>query len=483
MFRQVRILASIGLIFQFVLPAWTSQDVVISESAIPGDYRPVTTPAAAQALKRTYSSNPVLLQKQLLQAAADIHPVLATSVMESNVVNAPIPELLPQDPEIPVLDEPILWEFIVTITQLPVDWDSLGWDLWIEPLSDALKMSLGWWFVPALAQQIADELGIEPFELRKIHAQETYDKVIRSGGPLGWIMEQARLMDPVMEYRASNGTRVPVYNAYQKPMSAEELEQIAAYLEQLPEDHLLQVPSIVLFPNLEVWGHLGVAHWEHGVGIQGIEEINNEILAHEVGHFLEFNLQGQDRKDWDYLWNRSDYGANDHVHGISYYGDPIFERENGERYPYGASNIMEDYAAIYGDWASNSATPWNNGLSSQQSILNVAIERASQGHPRLLEKVLFIASQFIDSKTGTLRMYHHQNYAWEAPIQVKNVLTELKGNRLVMGDVTFYVEGGHLTGMSSSSLSTQFSVPVEIVPSALQRWMSVARKGLFSDRS
>jgi hypothetical protein len=314
----------------------------------------------------------------------------------------------------------------------------------------------------------------------------------------GWMMGNAAngSLPLVMEYQTALGNDIKIYDVYlptaQYAFKPQDLTALRNLLDILPASVLTNITAIVNGPVFEMtgWGSLTGGSQ---ISIEGGGEINAPSLPHEIGVTVwESNLfqNAPLGREWQVLWNGSTHPVWDTVEPDSYY--PPRPMPSNEPTPWGDRSEGEDVATIFNDWVNDSATPRLNPNQSS-SILEQAIYAASQaglpggppeGDSVLLQKVLLMAALFTDAAARQVAFYSYENYQYGAPIQRVMEPVSLSSTQLVLGNYTFTVVNGALTGVTSPAsqatvngqvvnipaLNYTFSTPVPIPAYAAGLW-------------
>lgn len=186
--------------------------------------------------------------------------------------------------------------------------------------------------------------------------------------------------------------------------SVRELQIIASVLDTIPLSAIEQVRGICLKPtnttdvdpaeiNTDYRGIVQImAEPNQLAKNQGVsdksqlkEQFFREALTHEIGHIFQMALMWY--TGWDGVAKAEDFAAINNKYlqdPLSYIDTYDIEFNDDITTPYGMSNPpYEDFATIFGAFFTN-----------RQELRNTATRRANNGHPGLLEKVVFFEKLF-----------------------------------------------------------------------------------------
>ena len=327
-----------------------------------------------------------------------------------------------------------------------------------------------------LAAGLSATLGLAFLTARSNLLQKTFSQAWY------WMMTNIPSNLPqVMTYQTTQGHSFGIYDTFASTatkdvFSSANLAALKQYLDNMPQDLLQNVSCIVNGPVPEMTSGDSASTEGDRISIEGIADVNDEALAHEIGVALYFEgFSGPLQQGWNTLWSQSTNPVWDDVSMFSYY--PPRPMPSNQPKPWGAQSEVEDFASIFSNWAGDSGTPRINPNQSSSS-LEEAVCRASLGHPLLLEKTLIVAALYTDQATQQLSLYHYSNYALSAtasPIRTTSPV-QATSTTLKLGDYTFTIQNGMLVSVSSpatplqAALNYLFSTPVAIPAFAATRW-------------
>jgi hypothetical protein len=477
----------------WLCPAQAAQQIVIIGPETPSEsYRPLADKKSytiAQALSLT----PFTTLSDVQRRAAFAHHVEvgAGPGSEIPVLSAQSPKSLPDQPEEnlpPPPSEQLLVATIQFTEAPPPSYEELGWSSWVSLLSPALKNVFrtltqpGAWLIKA-----ARAAGLELEDFIETQWRRIYKTVMQKGGPLAWVMEKTLGLSPAYVYVASDGHRIPVYDAYapgDARLKAEDFNALRQFLDAMPPGHLDNIPALVNLPcGLLYPGAEGFADFSRGIGLNSPRSIVTGALAHEVGHFVQQALDADARNEWSALHESQDVTQLDYIGGPYYW----FPFDVPGFVPYGATNELEDFATIYHAWTNDSASPPIGDTQQQSTTLwEEAFRRAATGHSKLLEKTLYMAGVFTDPNKGELTLYSRHGLDPRGPTDAFQSRVQHQGNQLQVGDVAFTlndelkiiaadIPGTRYWMMQSESLQGQalrieFSNPVDIPSFTRRQW-------------
>jgi sugar lactone lactonase YvrE len=311
----------------------------------------------------------------------------------------------------------------------------------------------------------------------------------------GWMMTNPQANLPLtMNYLTASGHSIPFYDTFAPSatgdvFTAADLTALTQFLNIMSPELLQYAQVIVNGPVVQM---LDAASNTSGpsepeISIYGVGDVYDEALSHEIGATVFFEgFSGPLGQEWGALWNQS--AANpvwDTVDCYSIY--PPRPMPASQPTPWGFTSEGEDFATVFSNWGGDSGTPRVNP-SQSSSIMEEAVYRAQQGYPILLEKTLLVASLFTDPTTLQLSLYHYASYRWScctSPIQRTFGTVKTSAASLMVGDYTFTIQNGLLTGVTSPAsqatvasgqtvnipaLNYTFPTPVPIPAFAASRW-------------
>jgi sugar lactone lactonase YvrE len=298
-------------------------------------------------------------------------------------------------------------------------------------------------------------------------------QVMQYAGQHAWVLMMA---DPTnlplaLTYQTALGHILPIYDTFlptatNQAFTPADLTSIKQYLDILPQDLLQYELYIVNGPVNEMvpWA-AALTGGTSGAGISSIEgmgDVNDEALAHEIADTVFGGMQGSPlTQQWDVLWKESTNPVWDCVDAYSYF--PPRPMPANEGVPWGDTNEYEDFMTVFSDWAGESGTPRINP-SQSSSVLEEAVYRAQQGHPILLEKTLLVAALFTDQATQQLSLYYHGSYQWPNPIAGTLSPVQISAGSLTLRDYTFSIQNGALTSVTSPPSQVQVSGNTVSIP-------------------
>jgi hypothetical protein len=193
--------------------------------------------------------------------------------------------------------------------------------------------------------------------------------------------------------------------------------------------------------------------------------MSDEGLPHEVGVTLYNGLWNNPNPlfhtEWDTLWSQSTDPVWDTADVYSSF--PPRPMPPNYPVPWGDTNVLEDFATVYSDWAGDSGTPRLTPNRSS-SILEQAVYAASQGHIVLLQKTLLVAALFTDPSNLQLSLYYHQNYQWPGPISLVLSTVQVSQTALTVGEFTFTIQNGALVSVTSPASQATVSGQTVNIP-------------------
>src|SRR5262249_18182724 len=157
------------------------------------------------------------------------------------------------------------------------------------------------------------------------------------------------------------------------------------FLSDLPASHLAGLQTIVNYPVYSVSQSLGYSELGLALPAQVMDGRGGTIavdrkfaghdffglLGHEVGHLVQFSTLSSDEKwQWIHLFRNSHDLYRDFVNDDSYV--PIIS-DSPHSAAYGSTNVREDFASVYGNWATNSVY-----------LMMESMARAQIGNPMML---------------------------------------------------------------------------------------------------
>jgi uncharacterized protein (TIGR03437 family) len=272
----------------------------------------------------------------------------------------------------------------------------------------------------------------------------------------------------VMDYETALGHEIKFYETFvptatNNVWTPTGLADLRAFLNLIPPPLLQFEQAILNGPVAFMMGYGSYTLVGRSVtwtGIEGNATAYNGSLGHEIGLSV-FSGLGASRspliQEWDSLWAQS---VADPMWDDCY--ELVYPRPPSAN-PWGAMSEFEDFATIFGNWVGDSATPRLNPNESS-SVPEEAIYRASLGHPILLEKTLLVASLFTDPSTLQLSLYYHQGYQNGNTLERVLAPVSSASSSLTLGDYTFTVVNGALTGVTSPASQAQFSGQTVNIP-------------------
>jgi sugar lactone lactonase YvrE len=316
-----------------------------------------------------------------------------------------------------------------------------------------------------------------------------------------WMMTNPQANIPLtMNYTTPLGHAIPFYDTFSQSAAAQvftpaDLTALTQYLDIVPPELLQYIQFIVNGPVFQMFATYSsyTEGWE--ISIEAVGEVYNAQLLHEIGWTL-VNAMGNGLyaaplfTQWGGLWSQS--AANpawDTVNMNSSY--PPRPMPANEPMPFGFIDEGEDFCSVLSDWGGDSGTPRVNP-SKSSSIIEEAVYRAQQGYTILLQKTLLVASLFTDPSTLQLSRYYYAGYlspfqafSMAQPIQRTLSAVLVSPTSLTVGDYTFTIQSGLLTGVTSPAsqatvasgqvvsipaLNYTFPTPVPIPAFAASRW-------------
>ena len=308
----------------------------------------------------------------------------------------------------------------------------------------------------------------------------------------GWMMTNPEANIPLtLNYVTASGHAIPFYETFAPSATAQVFT--AADLAALTQFLNIMSPELLQYAQVIVNGPIpqmvpGAAAITGGseISINAVRDVYDESLTHEIGVTVFFNgFSGMLGQEWGALWNGS--AANpawDTVYMYSIY--PPLPPSTSLPLPPGATSEGEDFASVFSNWGGDSGTPRINP-SQSSSIMEEAVRRAQQGYPILLEKTLLVAALFTDPTTMLLSLYYYPGYISPDLQPIQRTFSSLKTSptSLTIGDYTFAIQNGLLTGVTSPAsqatvasgqtvsipaLNYTFPTPVPIPAYAASRW-------------
>jgi hypothetical protein len=277
----------------------------------------------------------------------------------------------------------------------------------------------------------------------------------------GWMMTNPQANLPLtMNYVTATGHSIPFYDTFASSASGDVFT--AADLTALTQFLNIMSPELLQYAQVIVNGPVpqmqsGDSAYTGGsqISIDTVWDVNDEALSHEIGVTVFFEgFSGPLASQWGALWNQS--AANpvwDTVSMFSYY--PPRPIPANQPTPWGAQSEVEDFATIFSNWGGDSGTPRINASQSSSAME----EAATAPTPA----------------------------AWEQLGPVQRTFSTVKASptSLTVGDYTFTIQNGLLTGVTSPAsqatvasgqtvnmpaLNYTFPTPVPIPAFAASRW-------------
>jgi hypothetical protein len=423
--------------------------------------------------------NPLGVETQILQSAAEIHRV--TVVIPAG--GRPSPTLIgpglqsagatilgglpPASGVAPRISSQVSLPSSPSTSSLPPDPNFsyltllVGTLPFVKDIQAALAQAAN---LKALAAIVGGALGLAYLTLRSDLLQDAFQSAWK------WMIQDAREgnLPLVMNYQTVLSNSISIYDTF-SPTAPEHftpanLAALNQFLNIMPPSLLQNLKAIVNGPVNEMTGD-GSFTTGSEIALEGGAEINAANLPHEIGlTVFESNLfqDGPLGQQWGALWSQSTDPVWDTAYPFSNF--PPRPMPANQAIPFGDTNEAEDFASVFNDWVNESATPRLNSNESS-SIMEQAVYAASQGHTILLQKTLLVASLFTDPVTHQLSLYNYQNY--QAGNTIERTLSQVQSSptSLTLGAYTFTIQNGLLTGVSSpASQVTLASGQIQNIP-------------------
>jgi hypothetical protein len=230
-----------------------------------------------------------------------------------------------------------------------------------------------------------------------------------------------------------------------------QLQQMVAMLNLLPAKDLSGIPYIAFVPQASLVLNgaeksggtapgkgIVVSSGDNGMSFFGSDPSWLQNLCHEIGHQVEYHLPNSQQQQWINLHNGS---------AVPY---DVFTS-------YALTDEKEDFAETYKYYTSDT-----------DSNLKVAIRSAAQGHSKLLDKMLFMASLMITPDLATADYDGTIDFYSPDPSQgtlsvVSKVPYRKTANEFQLDGYAFSLSGQTITGIKDPDgnvLASNIAVPL-----------------------